>query len=534
MARRRILSLWFPRLGAERLLRRRNDTLPPPFAVVGDRQGAQVLVSVSAEAEALGLGPGQGLRDATAICPHLMTASEDPASEAAFLAALRRWAGKFSPWVAEEPPAGLMINLTGCAHLFGGEEEVLGVVEADCAGLGLTVRAAVADTPGAAWALARHAGRAMQGNRSGDAIEQEAHATRSRASRRRTFAPPTGGPLGLISAPGQLRAALEPLPVAALRLSEGTAQSLARLGLRRVGDLLDLPRASLARRFGQEVIRRIDQALGLEPEPVSPAGAPLHFAVRLTLPDPIGLREDVEAGLDRLLTPLCDRLKEKGRGARRVRLQAFRSDGQVPAVEVGLAQATCAPERIRPLLALKLDQIDAGFGIDMLRLSAVETELLTGVSGKGRGPAGRPAEALADVVGRLGARLGPESVTRLHPAESHVPAKTALVLAAAWSEAAGPWPEPPGRRPLILFPPEPVEVAGAPPHRVCWRRRERRIVRAEGPERILPEWWLEEPDWRSGARDYWAVELEEGERIWLFEALGGLVSGGWWVEGEMA
>ncbi|WP_141703027.1 Y-family DNA polymerase, partial [Cereibacter johrii] len=164
MARRRILSLWFPRLGAERLLRRRNDTLPPPFAVVGDRQGAQVLVSVSAEAEALGLGPGQGLRDATAICPHLMTASEDPASEAAFLAALRRWAGKFSPWVAEEPPAGLMINLTGCAHLFGGEEEVLGVVEADCAGLGLTVRAAVADTPGAAWALARHAGRAMQGN----------------------------------------------------------------------------------------------------------------------------------------------------------------------------------------------------------------------------------------------------------------------------------------------------------------------------------------------------------------------------------
>ncbi len=150
MARRRILS-GFPRLGAERLLRRRKDTLPPPFAVVGDRQGAQVLVSVSAEAETLGLGPGQGLRDATAICPHLMTASEDPASEAAFLAALRRWAGKFSPWVAEEPPAGLMIDLTGCAHLFGGEGEGAGRGGGGLCGAG----------PHGAGRGGRHAGRGL-------------------------------------------------------------------------------------------------------------------------------------------------------------------------------------------------------------------------------------------------------------------------------------------------------------------------------------------------------------------------------------
>ncbi|MCE6952450.1 DNA polymerase Y family protein [Cereibacter sphaeroides] len=534
MAQRRILSLWFPRLGVERVLRRRNDALPPPLAVVGERGGAQVLTSVSAEAEALGLGPGLPLRDATAICPVLETCAEDAAAEAAFLTVLRRWAGKFSPWIAEEPPAGLTVDLTGCAHLFGGEAALLGVVEADCAALGLSVRAAIADTPGAAWALARHAGREASAARSGDAIEQEAHATRSRAAKRRMLPPPPGGTLGMIAASGHMRQALGPLPVAALRLPDETVLGLTRLGLRRVADLMDLPRAALARRFGLEVLRRLDQALGLEPEPVSPARAPLHFAVRLTLPEPIGLLSDVEAGLDRLLPPLCARLKERGRGARRVRLQAFRTDGQVPTVDVGLARPADSADRIRPLLALKLPGIDAGFGIDTLRLSAVETEPMLARPHRGPAEAAGRADALGDLIGRLGARLGMEAVTRLHPAESHIPAKSALILTAAWSEPAGPWPEPSAPRPLVLFPPEPVEADGSPPTRLRWRRRERRVLRAEGPERILPEWWLDDPDWRSGPRDYWRLELDEGERVWMFEAMGGLLSGGWWFEGEMA
>ena len=155
MAGRRILSLWFPRLAAERVQRLRADTLPVPLAVVGDRNGAQLLVSLSAEASAAGLAQGQALRDATAICPNLLTVTEDPLNEARFLGVLRRWAGRLSPWVAEEPPASLLVDLTGSAHLFGGEEAVLAKVAEDCVELGLTVRAGVADTPGAAWGLAR-------------------------------------------------------------------------------------------------------------------------------------------------------------------------------------------------------------------------------------------------------------------------------------------------------------------------------------------------------------------------------------------
>ncbi|MFN5998374.1 MAG: Y-family DNA polymerase [Paracoccaceae bacterium] len=556
MAGRRILSLWFPRLAADRVARRRGDVVPTPLAVVGDRNGAQVLVSLSPEAEAAGLALGQPLRDATAICPALLTVPADPPGEAQFLLTLRRWAGRFSPWVAEEPPAGLMIDLTGSAHLHGGEEGVLARVAEDCESLGLTVRAAIADTPGAAWALARYARAGVTPLRSGDAIDQEARATRSRAAKRRGWE--RGGSLpraitargaetAMVVPPGRLYEALADLPLAALRLDPDVVDRLTRLGLRRIGDIMGLPRAALARRFGADTLRRLDQALGMEPEPVSPARPPMHFAVRLTLPDPIGLRSDVEAALDRLLPPFCAKLKAKGRGVRRVLFQGFRADGGVASVEIGLARASDSPDRIRPLLHLKLDQIDAGFGIDCLRLEALATEAVSAVQHRGQievtaeALAGRPAassaQALEDLIGRLGARLGTEAVLRLHPADSHVPAKSAKLLMAAWSQPHdGPWPAAPAPRPLVMFRPEPVEAPETPdlPGQFRWRRRAFTVRMAVGPERLQPEWWFEDPDWRGGTRDYWRIEAEGGERLWLFYGRGGAVTDQWYCEGVFA
>ncbi len=542
MSHRRILSLWFPRLAAERHLRRLAAALPPPLAVVGDRRGAQVLTSLSAAAEAAGLARGQPLRDATAMCPALVTRTEDALAEATFLTVLRRWAGKFSPWVAEEPPEALVIDLTGCAHLFGGEAALLAEVEGDCASLGLTVRAGVADTRGAAWALARYAGATPAALRNGDAVEQEARATRSRAAKRRGWAPPVApGPAaeglaqGVIAAPGHTRRAIGALPVAALRLEAGAVEGLSRLGLRRVDDLMGLPRAALARRFGTHVLRRLDQALGVEPEPVAPTRAPLHFAVRLTLPEPIGLVTDVQAGIDRLLPALCERLRARGRGARRVRLEAFRADGGVQRAEIGLAQPADTPDRIRPLLALKLDALKAGFGFDVLRLEALDTEPVYDTTHQG--PGATPGTALSDLIGRLGARLGLEAVTRLHPAASHIPEKCVTVHVAAFSAPhPDPWPEPRAPRPLTMFRPEPVQGGEGPqvPLAFRWRRREFTTARARGPERIAPEWWLDDPAWRSGPRDYWFVEAADGTRLWLFYAHGGQVTGGWFCQGRFA
>lgn len=552
MPDRRILSLWFPQMGADRVVRRAPLLAEVPFAVVEEQQNAQVLISVNGAARAVGLRVNQPLRDAHAMCEGLVTRDRNRPAERAFLSALQRWAGKFSPWVATEADDGLVVDLTGCAHLFGGEESLLAVVDQDCADLGLAVRMGLADTRGAAWALARFSGRRAGSHRSGDAIDQEARATRSRAGKRhwtKGGAAPATVPgravaAHRIAAPGQSYAALSPLPVAALRLDAETVAQLSRLGLRRVGDLLGQPRAGLARRFGRGLVARLDQAMGAAPEPVSPAKPPEHFAVRLSLPDPIGLRDDLMAGIDRLLERLCASLREKGRGARRVRFEAFRSDGGIEAVEVGLARASAEPARLRPLLDMKLDAIDAGFGIDVLRLEAVQTEPVHARSAVGHLEAGAvvnkrlaASTALDDLLGRIGARVGLEAITRQHPADSHIPEKTAKTLAAAWSEPhEGDWPAPPNPRPLLIWPPEPVSAPDLPqlPETFRWRGRTLTRARAIGPERLAPEWWLDDPAWRSGVRDYWVTDTGDGQRLWLFYAHGGTMSSGWFCQGAFA
>ncbi|MDE3080392.1 MAG: DNA polymerase Y family protein [Paracoccaceae bacterium] len=542
MPARRILSLWFPHLAAEHWLRLERAALPGPLAVVAQIGNRQVLASLSPEAAAQGLRVDQPLRDALAICPALVTRTADPRREAAFLDHLARWAGRFSPWVAALPPDGLTIDLTGCAHLFGGEAALADQIARACEGFGLTVRMGLADTQGAAWALARFGGRAPGTPRTGDAIRQEARATRSRAAARPGAGamPEPAGPPTRIAPPGQMRQALSALPVAALRLPPKVVEGLAALGLRRVGDVLGLPRATLARRFGPDLMRRLDQALGLEPEPVSPARPVAPHAVRLSFPEPIARREDILAAIDRLLPALQERLQRQGLGVRRLRLLAYRSDHGVERVEIGLARPSAEPDRLRPLLEMKLEEIDPGLGIDTLRLQAVATEPVAVKQRRAPlGPDERQEageQALADLIARLGARIGMEAITRLHPAESHIPERAFLRYAAAWSAPARGWAAPPVPRPLILMNPEPVTTTGeaVPPRAFRWRRRDFTVRQAIGPERIAPEWWLDDPAWRSGPRDYWRIGTDTGQWLWLFRATGAEIGGGWFCQGEFA
>ncbi len=548
MPKRRILSLWFPRLGAERLVRAARGLHAGPLAVVAEQSNMQVVTSLNVEAQDAGLRVGQPVRDAHAMCAALVTRPRNPPAEAAFLTALRRWAGKFSPWVAEEPPDGLIVDLSGCAHLFGGEETLLNVIETDCADMGLGVQMGIADTLGAAWALARYAGQEVMSDRNGDAISQEARATRARAGKRRHWtkggAAPQVTTLGggaRIAPPGQAYGALSPLPIAALRLEDQATTQLNRLGLRRIGDLLGQPRASLARRFGRGLVLRLDQAMGSAPEPVSPARPPHHFAVRMTLPNPIGLVEDVMAAIDRMLPRLCARLEDKGRGVRTLRLEAHRTDQAAEIIDVGLARPTFDQYRIRPLLEMKIDQIDAGYGIDMLRLEVVQSEPIHARTMAGHADARRAVRdrlegntAIDDLIGKLGARVGLDTITRHHPAGSNIPEKTALTLAAAWSEPARDWPLPPRPRPLLMWRPEPVTAPDTPavPGNFRWRGRYWQLTQATGPERISPEWWLDDPNWRSGVRDYWVATTDQGDKLWLFYGHGDTMSAGWFCQGQ--
>jgi protein ImuB len=532
---RRILSLWFPRLAAERWLRADPELGAGAFAVVAAERGALVLASLGAEAEAAGLRRGMGLADARAVLPDLATRAADPLREVRFLAGLARWAGRLSPWVAVDGTEGLVLDVTGCARLFGGEEGLLGVAREGLAALGLTVRAGLADTVGAAWAVARHGGRDEEAAPVGDAIDQEVHATRSRAARR-AGRPALIEACGVIVPPGGSRAALAPLPVTALRVGPEAVAALAGLGLRRIKDMALVPRAQLARRLGVEVVRRLDQALGHEPEPVAAARPGPGLAVRLTCPEPLGLAADLADGLDRLAGALAARLRAAGMGARRVRAVLERVDGGAEILEAGYARPVDEARAIMAVLGLKLDGLrldglDAGSGFEVLRLAAVEAEpraLPRPCAG------GADDEGVADLIGRLGGRIGLDALVRLTPGDSHLPEKADIEMAAAFVPAADGWPRRAPPRPLVLFPPEPVtpEDGARPPGVFRWRRR--RLVRtaAIGPERIAPEWWLDDPAWRSGTRSYWRVETEEGLRLWLYEARGDDMPGGWFVHGR--
>jgi protein ImuB len=488
---RRLLSIWFPRLASDTSLR--NRPVEGPFALTHRSGQADHLHCLNSIAETRGLRRGMPLADARAICPDVTTRPANLAREAAALTALRRWASRYSPMIASDGTDGLVADITGVAHLFGGEADLRADLHARLERVGLSVTSAIAGSRGAAQALSRHRG-------------------------------------GIIP-DGELVQGVGRLPVSALRIDPDTADALTRVGLSRIADLIALPRAPLARRFGQVVVLRLDQVLGHQPEPVAAQPEPPHFGVRMTLPEPIGLQSDVMAGLERLLDRLCATLALHHRGARRLRLELRRVDHGSAQVEIGLARPMRDPVRIAALFAKGVDEIDAGFGIDALRLSAPITEPLAPEQ-IGSGPALRHDDALADLISRLGNRIGFDRVLRMVPADSKIPERSFQLVAAAWSEPIATSPGLGPSRPITIFPPEPVSHAsGHPPASFRWRRMRFTTLRALGPERITPEWWFDDPAWRSGLRDYWRIETREGARLWLFHTP---QNPSWCVQGEFA
>ncbi len=439
----------------------------------------------------MGLHRGMGFSDARAYCPDLQSRPADLKADQQFLHTLARWAKRYCPWVGPEGEDGLVMNVAGATHLYGGEAPMLDDMRLRLGRSGVNVQIGLADTRGAAWALA-HFGKKN-------------------------------------TATGSEQAALAALPIAALRLNEKACVALQRLGVRRIDDLITLPRATVTRRFGPDVLLRLDQALGAQSEEISPLPDAPHYGVRMTLPEPIGLTGDVMAGVERLLARLCSKLKTQETGARILLLILRRVDQSSQQVELRLARPLRDARRILPLFQRGVDQVEAGFGIDQLRLIATQiepvpaTQITHTTSAQHKG--------LDDLITRIGTRIGLENVQRFLPADSHIPERSFIIAAAAYSDPAGAWPmiHP---RPLRLFAPEPIDGSGPqPPTRFRWRRMSFVAGCVTGPERIAPEWWLPDDNWRFGVRDYWKVETKQGRRLWLFYTP---QNPAWFVQGEFA
>ncbi|MDB5460941.1 MAG: protein imuB [Caulobacteraceae bacterium] len=475
------------------------------------------LHAVNDAAKRFGLRRGQSHADARAIAPGLASAPAEPAEEARALEALALWFERFSPLVAVDGAEGLFLDMTGAAHLFGGEEALLREILVRLEAAGIKACVALADTPGAAWALARY-------------------------SQRRMSLAPAGG----------ARDAIANLQVEALRLDEAAVRLLARFGLQRIGDLYNLPRAGLARRFrGQEglaLVRRLDQALGVEAEPLTPQRPPPDYRAWQVLAEPIIDRDGVAFALPPLAQALALQLERDGQGARMLALDAFRTDGRVVRLKAGLSAPSRSPAHLLRLLKEKgLETLDLGFGADALMLTALAAEPLAGAQTELAGDVRLAASdnLLAGLIDRLEAKLGEGAVRRPQGVESHLPERSER-----WLPAGPRPPEPicadPGRpRPLLLFdPPEPVEaIAELPdsaPSRFVWRRAAHRVAKAQGPERLSPEWWRPSPaQGPHRTRDYYAVEDDVGRRFWLFRD--GLYNREdldrpphWWIHGVWA
>ncbi|WP_300973125.1 DNA polymerase Y family protein [Sphingomonas sp. LHG3406-1] len=510
--KRRICSLWLPNLAIERWA---NGSGTPEAALartlvltVEGRHG-QLIHAVTPAAAERGARPGGRLADARALDPALEAEAADVAGEAAWLRAAARWASRWSPLVEVDGSDALRLDVSGIAHLFGGEQGLLGDMVARFEAMGVGARAAVAPTAGAAWALARYAPRPRP-------VHEE-----------------------------ELARVLAPLPVGALRLSPIATHMLVRLGLKQVGDLAGVPRKTLARRFPRDEhpLDALDRALGRKPEPLTPLPEDPPPRALLPIKEPVVHPEALEQALRQLVPRLARELETRKLGARQLVLTAYRVDGSLGEVEVATSIPSREPGHLHRLLSGMLERqgIDPGFGIDAFALEVRWWERLDSAQEALLGPPTADT-AIAALVDRLSVRLGPGKVRRPAPAESHVPER-----AAGWVEGvAASLPATPSRKregddpTRLLDSPEEIAVIYATPEglprRFVWRRKVHDIARAQGPRRISPEWWRE----RSSARlrDYYKVEDSEGRRFWIFRQ--GLVGDGrggppaWFVHGLFA
>jgi protein ImuB len=543
---RRFLALWLPCLQLDRHARDEaaaagawptSDAAQMPRVVAVRQGGALRLTAVDARASAAGLFPGLSLADARARLPNIRIVADDPAADGRFLEKLARWAERYTPDVALDPPDGLLLDITGAAHLHGGEAGLRRDALARLERGRVTARAAIADTAAAAWALARFGRPAAAGH---------------------PDAPHAGESDAMILGGDDAERVLDTLPCAALRLDAAVLDQLERLGLRRIGDLRRMPRRGLVARFGEAIAQRLDALSGQRDVPISPLSPACDWAVRRAFPDPISTPEDIARLADGMLVALCSRLAAAERGARAIELRCRCLDGRIERCGIATAAPVATPARLMKLLSERLGHLRPGLGIESAELIATRVEALAPSQrslGAGLGTADR-APDLAPLVDALSNRLGAQAVGRLVPVARHVPEAAQHLLPALAPIDAGiadeaaswrtPWADAAARPLRLLEMPVPLdvtaEVPDGPPLQFRLHGRLHRVRAADGPERIAPEWWhgqdgRDRPqDW---LRDYYRVEDRDGGRFWVFRRLaqGGAQRGAtrdWFLHGVFA
>lgn len=480
---KRFVAIWFRYAKTDWYTRRQPMLETIPFALASPDHGRMVISAANPLAEQESIYRGMAVADARVIIPSLKVLDDQPGLPEKLLKGLGEWCIRFTPTVTVDLPDGLLLDVTGCAHLWGGEKLYLQNMITRLESLGYHVRMAMADTIGAAWAFSRY------GNGS-EIIES-----------------------------GQQAASLLSLPAESLRLEMETVERLHTLGLKKIQHFINMPASVLRRRFGEPFIMRLNQALGYEEEIIIPLQPLEIYCERLNCLEPIITRTGIEIALQRLLEQLCNRLQQEQKGLRTALFKCYRVDGKTETIEIGTNRATGNIKHLFKLFELKLSTIEPALGIELFILEAPKVEDVSSMQGQlWQKTGGLNDTDLAELLDRFTGKFGAKHIQRFLPDEHYWPERSFKPAQNFFEESTTAW-KVDRPRPLQLLPaPERIEVTAPipdyPPMLFRYKGKLHKIVKADGPERIEQEWWLQQ----GQHRDYYYAEDEEGCRYWLFRS----------------
>ena len=478
---KRFISIWFPHLKTDWFIRKDATLKEIPFVLASPDHGRMLVRAVNILAQTQGIEPGMALADARAIIPNLQVIDDKPELADSLLNGIAEWCIRFTPGVSIDPPDGLLLDITGCAHLWGGEKPYLAEICKRMKDFGYAVRVAMADTIGTAWAVARF-------GRETTIIEQ-----------------------------GKQFAALLPLPARAIRIDPGVNERLEKLGLRQISSFINMPRPSLRRRFGEFLLQRLDQALGNREEEIIPIQPLVVFQERLPCMEPIVTATGIEIALKRLLETLCQRLEREEKGLRIAVFKCYRVDGKIEQLTIGTNRPSSNLIHLFKLFEIKIDTIEPALGIELFILEATKVEdVITTQEQLWQDKAGMADSALAELLDRIEGKTGTGHIQRFLPAEHYWPERSFTLASSITETMQASWRADRPRPLQILTEPEPIDVTAPipdyPPMLFRYKGKLHKVAKADGPERIEQEWWLQQ----GQHRDYYCVEDEAGQRYWLF------------------
>lgn len=492
---KRFVSIYFRHLKTDWFAIRQPELKNVPFVLRATTRGRVVIVDANKLAESKGTRVGMPLADARALFPEIQAIDDKPELAEKLLVRIAEWCIRFTPIVSVDLPDGLLLDASGCSHLWGGDEQYIDDIANRLYARGYNVKVAMADTIGVAWAMARYGLRQAQA----DMLRQAQHDK------------------VIVIKEGLHIDALMPLPPEALRIEGTVINKLNKLGLKQVKQFIKIPRPSLRRRFGIHFLTRLDQALGQEPEVLEPVVPVELYQERLPCMEPISTATGIEIALKQLLETLCLRLQKDQMGIRTAVFKCYRVDGKVEQVSIGTHRPSHYVKHIFKLFENKLTSIEPALGIELFVLQAPRVEEhLSQQEGMWEDSQGLDDPRIAELIDRISSKFGNDKVHRYLPDEHYWPERSYKLATSLTEQPTATWQSDKLRPLQLLKSPERIDVTAPipdyPPMLFIYKSKIHKIVRADGPERIEQEWWLQQ----GQHRDYYRVEDEEGSRYWLF------------------